>query len=183
MSVCCRCCCPLPMQFSQGSKGGPRGAKPSPTVASVPWKNIATRPNQTRPPPFLSFFWMHISMVSVLLSASVERFGVSRLRDFYNGLCLKDKPWFAVYNCLQLSWQSAPISAVCNRLDRLESLQLSEYVKSALFLPDFLVLQLISLFLSSVWTFPDLSNILVLWFPFVILDAGHVHLETAQDKI
>ena len=32
--------CPLPMQFSQGSKGGPRGAKPSPTVASVPWKML-----------------------------------------------------------------------------------------------------------------------------------------------
>ena len=30
--------CPLPMRFSQGSKGGPRGAKPSSTVASVPWK-------------------------------------------------------------------------------------------------------------------------------------------------
>ena len=28
------------MQFSQGSKGGPRGAKSSPTVASVPWKNV-----------------------------------------------------------------------------------------------------------------------------------------------
>ena len=25
-------CCPLPMRFSQGSKGGPRGAKLSPTV-------------------------------------------------------------------------------------------------------------------------------------------------------
>ena len=32
--------CPLPMRFSQGSKGGPSGAKLSPTVASVPWKNL-----------------------------------------------------------------------------------------------------------------------------------------------
>ena len=28
------------MRFSQGSKGGPRGAKLSPTMASVPWKNV-----------------------------------------------------------------------------------------------------------------------------------------------
>ena len=28
--------CPLPMLFSQGSKGGPRGEKLSPIVASVP---------------------------------------------------------------------------------------------------------------------------------------------------
>ena len=34
------CCCPLPLRFSQGSKGGPRGAKLSPTVASVPLKNV-----------------------------------------------------------------------------------------------------------------------------------------------
>ena len=31
--------------------------------------------------------------VSMLLLALVERFGVSRMRDFYNGLCLKGKPW------------------------------------------------------------------------------------------
>ena len=30
-SVHC-CCCPLFMSISQGSKGGPRGAKPSPTA-------------------------------------------------------------------------------------------------------------------------------------------------------
>ena len=30
--------CPLPTRFSQGSKGGPREAKLSPTVASVPWR-------------------------------------------------------------------------------------------------------------------------------------------------
>ena len=33
--------CPLPMRFSKGSKGGPRGAKPSPTVESEPWKIFA----------------------------------------------------------------------------------------------------------------------------------------------
>ena len=32
--------CPLPMWFSQGIKGGSRVAKPFPTVASVPWKNV-----------------------------------------------------------------------------------------------------------------------------------------------
>ena len=32
--------CPLPMWFSQGNKGGPRGEKQSSTVASVPWKNV-----------------------------------------------------------------------------------------------------------------------------------------------
>ena len=37
MSVCC---CPLPMRFSQGCKGGPRGANPSLNVSSVPWKKL-----------------------------------------------------------------------------------------------------------------------------------------------
>ena len=32
--------CPLLVRFSQGSKVGPRRAKPSPTVALVPWKNV-----------------------------------------------------------------------------------------------------------------------------------------------
>ena len=40
--VCPHVCCPLPIRFSQGSKGGPRGAKQSPIVASIPWKNVSS---------------------------------------------------------------------------------------------------------------------------------------------
>ena len=44
--------CPLPMQFSQGSKGGTRGTKPSPTVASIPWKMYHHYDWQSLPPKF-----------------------------------------------------------------------------------------------------------------------------------
>ena len=49
---------PLPMQLSQGSEGGPRGAKQSPIVASIPLKNVpslrlAVSPPFRHPPLFI----------------------------------------------------------------------------------------------------------------------------------
>ena len=44
------CCCHLFMSISQGSKGGPRGAKTSPTAASVPSKNLPSLPLSVSPP-------------------------------------------------------------------------------------------------------------------------------------
>ena len=74
----------------------PRGAKPSPTVTSVPWKNVYPKCTSLRlavshpphltptptPPPFFLKSRTHILMVSVLLSASVKRFSVFHMQDF-----------------------------------------------------------------------------------------------------
>ena len=52
-----RCfCCPLFMSISQGSKGGPRGTKPSPTVASVPCQKISIITTVSPPPPLVKYY-------------------------------------------------------------------------------------------------------------------------------
>ena len=93
--VCPGLCCPLSMQFFQGSKGGPRGAKLAFTVASVLWKKCTSRnihhcDCQSAPPPrppkkMLSapFLTPAETKILVLLSASVDRFSVSRTQDFF----------------------------------------------------------------------------------------------------
>ena len=69
----CPWLCPLPMRFSQGRKGVPRGAKPSHTVASVPWKNIHTNmyiiTTGSPPPPCRLMDRSHVGVhVEVLLT-------------------------------------------------------------------------------------------------------------------
>ena len=71
------------MRFSQGSKASlsPRRARPSPAISW--WKKqskASLSPRRARPSPAISW-WKNV-IVSVLLSALVERFFVSRMRDF-----------------------------------------------------------------------------------------------------
>ena len=76
-------CCPLPMRFSQGRKGGPRGAKLSLTVASVPWKNV----DQEMYIITTGDFGTKNAISPFFDTASVERFGVSRTRHFLYNHC------------------------------------------------------------------------------------------------
>ena len=103
------CCVLSPShEILPGRKGGPRGAKPSPTVASVPKKMYITMTGSLPlfPPPaddndkedhwYFYIFFCKKKMLSalfltpaetkmlVLLCASVKRFGVSRKPDFFD---------------------------------------------------------------------------------------------------
>ena len=49
-------------------------------------------------------FWVHPTVVSVLLSASVERCFVSRMRDFYFGIVIMWDGWTVVAN-VEMAWE------------------------------------------------------------------------------
>ena len=78
LDVCPRLC-PLHMQLSQGSKGGPRGA--------VPWKNLhqkftSLRLAVSKKMQAAPFLIPAKTKILVLLSTLVKRFGVSGMRYF-----------------------------------------------------------------------------------------------------